>query len=164
MNTGSYDAFLNIDLNKYSKNFDTDISEFFAKILSRVFKRKDTISLTIAQRVFEELVNTTPVDTGFARANWVVGVNMLNAPRIKYGPQYPPPKYMGPIKTRTQDEWVISNFAHYIGYLNEGHSRQAPAGFVEKAIYTGIQKAQAELRSIKETRESRPGYSPKYKR
>lgn len=52
------------------------------------------------------LVLATPVDTGRARAGWTVDTTAL----------------------------VIENNVEYIGKLNEGHSKQAPAGFVETEI------------------------------
>ena len=53
------------------------------------------------------LVEATPIDTGFARASWSVE---------------------RPDATR----YLIKNDAPYIGALNEGHSTQAPAHFIEQ--------------------------------
>lgn len=153
-----------VTLNIHDKTTPREIQSFFAKIMSYIFKRKDTINLTIAQEVFKELVSKTPVDTGFARANWTVGVNTAPDRGLTYGPKYPPPEYNGPIMTRAQDRWVIANYAPYISFLDEGHSKQAPANFVNNAVATGIERATAIMRETKETRESRPKYSPKYRR
>jgi hypothetical protein len=91
----------------------------------------------------------TPVDTGWARANWV--------PRVGSPPT-------GTVGTREQAEngvinasaaevelariattysfrqgrVYITNNVPYITRLNEGYSRQAPRGFVQKAIAKAV--------------------------
>lgn len=61
---------------------------------------------TQSEKLKEDLVAATPVDTGFARSEW---------------------------KTLNKGNSVeISNDAPYIKYLNEGSSKQAPANFIEK--------------------------------
>ena len=57
--------------------------------------------------LYEGLREATPVDTGRARDGW----------ELKLG-----------------DEPEIVNEVPYIGVLNDGHSDQAPAGFVEAEI------------------------------
>lgn len=100
--------------------------------------------------VTSNLVLTTPVDIGWARANWVpnIGVpyikdladfnpesgdvNLVNAKRergiasvvggytIEAGPVY------------------VTNNVPYIMRLNEGWSDKAPAGFVQAAVETAV--------------------------
>lgn len=153
-----------VTLNIHGKTTPRDISDFFAKALHYVFKRKDTINLTIAQEVFEELVKVTPVKTGFARANWSVGVNSAPDRNLVYGPHYDPPEYNGPTMTTIRDQWTIANYANYIDKLDQGTSSQAPANFIGNAVNTGILNAIAIMRTTMEVRSSRSGYSPKYKR
>lgn len=145
MNTSSFDAVIDINLNEYIKDIEPKISGFFKRILNFITRRKNTISSNIAQCVFEELVAETPVDTGFARANWVIDVFAVSSPELEYGPQYSSPTFPSWLRTNDKD-WVISNFAHYIVYLNEGHSSQAAPGFVERAIHNGIQNAKLRSR------------------
>ena len=66
------------------------------------------VAAKMALDLHQGLVLATPVDTGRARAGWTVDT----------GPQDP----------------VIENVVPYIGVLNDGHSQQAPAGFVEAEI------------------------------
>ena len=75
---------------------------------NNIDKLVDQVASKIALDLHGELVMTTPVDTGRARAAWTVDT-------------------AGPEK-------VVENNVEYIGALNAGHSKQAPASFVENAI------------------------------
>lgn len=94
--------------------------------------------VTVALRVFNNLVLTTPVDTGRARANWlptvgapanytVEATNPLGAVNLALSifnantvPNFP--------------TLYIANNLDYIESLNNGSSKQAPANFVELAL------------------------------
>lgn len=96
------------------------------------------------------VVLATPVDTGRARSNWQVS---LNAPPGNTLPAYSPGAggntgsanaqaalQQGAdtvARSRPGDSIWITNNLPYIGRLNNGHSAQAPAGFVQKAITVG---------------------------
>lgn len=93
----------------------------------------------------------TPVDTGRARSNWQVE---LDQPAQGTIDAYAPGKEgstKGPNAQAAiaQGQQVvaaykpgqvihITNNLAYIGRLNEGHSAQAPAGFVEAAVLAGV--------------------------
>jgi hypothetical protein len=87
--------------------------------------------------LFMSLVRMTPVDTGRARNAWATG---LNAPP-DYVPaeglgQYPAPQ--PPISEAERFRlnmilWLVNN-VQYIGILDEGWSRQAPAGMTSVAF------------------------------
>lgn len=105
----------------------------------------------VKRLVFEttaNLVETTPVDTGWARANWIpsigepedatfgertavssdaqeAGIADMLGYQLAAGPAY------------------VSNNVDYIDHLNDGTSTKAPAGFVESAIERGVQTVQA---------------------
>lgn len=75
----------------------------------------------------------TPVDTGRARAGWIATVGKPSEFITPAG------KHQGAAQPelsnlRPGDTSYIVNNVHYIVYLNEGHSQQAPAKFVERAI------------------------------
>lgn len=90
-----------------------------------------------------ELQDTTPLDTGRARAGW----DMISGPgepprtehpelaapkgRKKGSPYYSIPR-MKDIKN--SNRVVLFNNVEYVIFLNEGTSMQAPEMFVEKAI------------------------------
>lgn len=118
--------------------------------------RKITLD-THANLVEQPARGGTPVDTGYARANWTIQVG---APRRD--PVGPPPvldpggtlvgasgkRYRGTIDLGPLEDGkvavtgfkigdgdiYITNNAHYIGRLNEGSSKQAKPGFVEAAM------------------------------
>lgn len=85
-----------------------------------------------------DLVNTTPVKTGKARASWKISPGSpftREIPAGTYGyPELPNlDKY-----TRNWTKWYIANTAPYIQDLNAGSSKQAPVGFIELAIQKNI--------------------------
>lgn len=91
----------------------------------------DKVQRKAALNLFGELIQTTPIDTGRARAGWSMDArNGGDAPPLKsssYRPKSPmPPKGVPFI--------IIYNNVEYIVRLNEGHSTQAPAHFVEMAV------------------------------
>jgi hypothetical protein len=84
----------------------------------------------------------TPVDTGFARANWRPSIN---------APASSPISFLDPtgkatisriiivgLRWQVGDVFYITNRTPYIGALNAGHSPQAPAGFVQRAAKAGL--------------------------
>lgn len=100
----------------------------------------------VALAVDTAVVLATPVRTGRARANWQVGlgsapVGTLAAPS---SPGAGASEALGRGQA-TIGEYQgqggtihISNNLPYIGALNDGSSKQAPAGFVESAIMAGV--------------------------
>jgi len=101
--------------------------------------------------VDQAVVLATPADTGRARSNWQVAVGVPIRTEIE---PYAPGSALGvsesgnaggaiaqgqlAVKGRLPGQPIyISNNLEYIVPLNEGHSQQAAAGFVEKAIQAG---------------------------
>ena len=94
----------------------------------------------------------TPVDTGWARANWFANVGVPTTETAG------DPEDVAAATAQQQQAGLgsvlayklvagpvfISNNVPYILRLNEGSSKQAPAGFVQKAI----QLAVTQLRSV----------------
>lgn len=98
---------------------------------------KHLVSMALA--LHGELVLKTPVDTGWARASWIPSIgkpasgtggteDAISSAQSQMGAMllltWKPEK--GPV--------YISNNVPYISRLNDGHSHQAPAGFVEAAV------------------------------
>ncbi len=95
-----------------------------------------------ALAIDQALVNETPVDTGRARSNWRVGLDV--APREEVEPRSPQAT-LDEAKGTLEDFRLgqhrsvrIRSNLSYIDRLNDGHSAQAPAGFIEKATQAGI--------------------------
>jgi hypothetical protein len=90
------------------------------------------------------LIEDTPVDTGWARSNWVPSIGEafadLDGSRKSVSGAA---QQGGMLDVAAYDDLAvgdlfITNNVPYILSLNAGHSQQAPAGFVEAAIERGI--------------------------
>lgn len=123
------------------------------RVLAReVEANANLIKRKVALAVDAALVLGTPVDTGRARSNWQV---ILNAPAGGERAPFAPGKGLGigeganarAALAEAQaviagagygDDIHITNNLSYIGELNDGTSAQAPAGFVEAALLSGV--------------------------
>ena len=92
----------------------------------------------MGEEIGEEVVPATPVDTGFARANWLPG---LNAPPVvtvtrndKTGRGAISRIAVVSRQFKAGDTLYITNNAPYIGALDAGSSPQAKKGFVKAAV------------------------------
>lgn len=104
-----------------------------------------------AVAVLDKVVHTTPHDTGQARANWQVAVRAarpINEPligKLDYSGDETVIAGEAVIRGTPRPDGhtiYISNSLPYIQALNEGHSKQAPEGFVELAVQAGAQAAE----------------------
>lgn len=86
----------------------------------------------------------TPIDTGWARNNWVPAIGApLEAPvatpeTTSPGAQRGALAQVAARYRLAQGPIFISNNVPYIGRLNDGHSQQSPAGFIQAAITRAI--------------------------
>jgi len=102
----------------------------------------------VAFSISAELVSTTPVDTGWARANWVISIGEpVSAPFGSRESVDHSAQADGQARLLIYDlaagDIFLNNNVPYIEVLNTGHSPQAPAGFIEAAIDRGISQAVA---------------------
>ena len=122
-------------------DFDADLRRFsqFVNLGPGIVARK------LALDIFGDVLARTPVDTGRARSNWKVsigapdfteletlgngigadGLQVLQARHILQG-------------FRGNAVIYITNGLPYIERLNEGWSKQAPAGFVEASVLRNV--------------------------
>ena len=94
------------------------------------------------------------MDTGRARSNWIASVN---TPSRKEVEAYAPGEDLGSgemanaqraldqaattiAQVRQGDTIWISNNLAYIQRLDDGYSKQAPAGFVDRAVVVAVAK------------------------
>lgn len=138
-----------------------DLKQFSKNIVARselVKRNMNKLIRTVALAIDQEVVVSTPVDTGRARSNWYA---TLGAPfEGELEPYFPYPSKTDPSKKgeganagaaiqqaqyavfgRQDGQAVyITNNTPYIGKLNseETRSSQAPPGFVQEAIKAGI--------------------------
>lgn len=122
---------MTIDLDK----MDAAIRRANRKSVEYATNRVKKIALAIDQAV----VLSTPVDEGTARANWLPSLDtpILEAKTDitdKSGTQTMQAASDMVDKFKLGQKIYISNNLPYIGALNDGHSKQQPAGFVERAI------------------------------
>jgi hypothetical protein len=118
----------------------TSLEEFLDKILKK-----------LALDIVANLVTTpnndygTPVDTGWARSNWVPNIgSRVDSPTGSKQAVSGADQQAGTVRVvtsyrRDQGPIYISNAVPYIYRLNQGSSRQAPAGFVQNAIRKAVQ-------------------------
>lgn len=122
-----------------------DLKTFAARMKKRakevVVNSNDNV-IKLATVITQVVVVATPVDTGHARANWVATISTEDTEEktaTDKGGQATITEAIGVIKTRKSEQVIhLSNNVKYIGKLNDGHSAQAPAGFVERAVSTAI--------------------------
>jgi hypothetical protein len=124
-----------------TRDFDADLRRFseLVEIGPGIVARR------IALGVFSDLLFRTPVDTGRARSNWKISVG---------SPDFSVLEALGSaadstlLQVATAEQVLyrfrgnqviyITNGLPYIERLNEGWSQQAPAGFVEAAVYLNV--------------------------
>lgn len=104
-------ASFNVDLNKFAKSMDIEL---------------ETVVRKLAFEIYKGVTQKTPVDTGRAKANWMLGYGSINS-KITNSTTFTlvqPPKGSGkrPI--------YITNNLPYISKLENGSSKQAPNGMV----------------------------------
>lgn len=108
------------------------------------------VAVSVAETILGDLVYKTPVDTSQALSNWQVTLASKIDNKI-------PPYYPGEggstrnssaqaalengrniLRSKRPGVTIyISNVLPYIRRLNDGYSKQAPAGFVERAVLIG---------------------------
>lgn len=96
----------------------------------------------VALRALRGVVLGTPVDTGHARGNWQTSVGRaITGERAVFDKAGGETIMEGASIIATVLPYAaifLQNNVEYIGSLNDGHSKQAPAGFVEVAIENAV--------------------------
>lgn len=118
----------------------------FAKRMKELGKRvednSDELVRKVAVAINTTVILATPVDTGRARSNWQIGIGYAPlSTKISYGPNSERSviqannSIIKSYGTANKGQYIhITNNLPYIVPLNNGHSAQAPAGFVERAV------------------------------
>lgn len=142
-----------------------DFSLRVSKIAAALPKGANTVKRKVALAVLQPVVFGTPVGNttlwteqsrrrarpgyvgGRARANWHVSLGeaskLITEVRDKAGAATVARGKEAINAAQPEVAIHITNNLPYIGALNDGHSHQAPGGFVELAVMQGIQKARA---------------------
>lgn len=109
------------------------------KVRSKDFEGRVNESIQkLAFLVEQTIVLATPVDTGHARANWIVTVDTEHHTVVeaedKVGRETLQNAKASLSARKPEQTIVIQNNVKYIAKLNDGSSAQAPKLFVQKAI------------------------------
>jgi len=127
-----------------------DLARALEKKKKLIDESASALAVDTAEKIVKDLVLNTPVDTSNALSNWIVTLGSKSTVVI-------PPHYLGSrgstqktsaseainnarkqLKSKKVGQSIfITNNVDYIGRLNDGYSRQAPAGFVERAVLIG---------------------------
>lgn len=103
--------------------------------------------------IMSDVVKGSPVDTGRFRASWVIGVGVKNEGVAEKGPRSAVSartesllrlRALTPATVTGKAPVIISNNLPYATRLADGHSTQAPSGWVEAAVA----RAQRELEVV----------------
>jgi hypothetical protein len=133
----------------------TDMKGFSHRIkvlADDVPENADKLMRSTVITIVSSVALATPVDTGRARANWKT---QIGAPASGTNEAYPKgtagssggPAAAAAINSAVSEmgkynrsgvEVHVTNNLPYIGRLNEGSSKQAPANFVQTAIEAGL--------------------------
>lgn len=129
-----------------------EFSQRIGIIGTTVAENSEKLVRKVGLAVDASVVIATPVDTGRARSNWLV---RLDVPTDATIAAYFPGKEKSTAGVnaaaaidqgkatiagyRTGQTIHITNNLKYIGRLNNGYSAQAPAAFVEQAVQAGSQ-------------------------
>lgn len=104
---------------------------------------KRNLSHATAEFILEvtaNLIEATPVDTGWARANWIpslgapVSFTVGTPSSVDTGPQQAAMLALMTYDSATPAKAYVTNNVPYINRLNYGWSAQAPSGFVRIAV------------------------------
>lgn len=96
----------------------------------------------VASKLAQSLYDHTPVDTGYARSNWVAAHEIVND-TVGSKEQVDNGRFLSSLAMLNATASVdvmsgliiyVSNPVPYMGRLNDGWSAQAPAGFIEAAV------------------------------
>ena len=116
--------------------------------LNRLTER---LVVKITLDVTANLIEATPVDTGWAQANWVPSVGKRSRRRARSFPGRTPSAFVQAAVAKQsvgqaqaagykleRGRVFVSNNVPYILRLNDGSSQKAPAGFVQRAVRKAV--------------------------
>lgn len=127
-----------------------DLADRMDALDKNIKSEASLLTSRIALAIVNDVVWHTPVDTSRALSNWQVYIGVDSRRKI-------PPYFMGSHgsthfqsadmtigaaesklskKRPGQSIWIVNNIPYIID-LNQGSSRQAPAGFYERALAVG---------------------------
>lgn len=130
-----------------------DLAKRMKKLAASLESEASRCALEVAEALVDDLAHTTPVDTSAALSNWLGALESPNMAVVE--PHLPGHK--GSTRLRSANGTVeafkidtekkkpgqaifISNSINYIRRLDEGSSKQQPAGFVHRSVLIARKK------------------------
>jgi hypothetical protein len=118
---------------------EADFSGWIAEEKRELEKLVGTLSRRLSSDILSRLVLASPVDTGRFRGNWQMDVGRFIDDELAIEDKSGAitiSRELAKLRGSSAPFTIITiqNNLPYAGRLNDGHSRQAPAGFVEAAI------------------------------
>lgn len=136
-----------------------DLANRLEKVATKLDETASDAAVKVASEILKDLLNVTPVDTSKALSNWQIGLGSPPDARLK--PYFPGlggstqeasanaalKAGLDVLKGKKAGVTIyITNNLPYIRRLNDGYSKQAPAGFVERAVLIGRKKAEIKIK------------------
>ncbi len=110
-----------------ANTFALNISKFAKEIPEELIV--DNLK-SIVIDLMERIVPRTPIKTGRARHNWRVAIGKIPSTELLIPDPVGVAKVVvNQIKSTTTAVYIVNNVP-YIGFLEDGHSKQAPLGMV----------------------------------
>lgn len=128
------------------------------RVIGQLEKFTERLIVKITLDITANLIENTPVDTGWARANWVPTIgrpdvqnlsNIEPTAQLAAGQATKQQVSLGGVASSYKlraGAIFISNNVPYITFLNQGTSKQQPSGFVQRAISKALT---SDIKSIK---------------
>lgn len=143
------------------------MSDFALDITNWVIKAKGNVNAVIRKVAFDmgaRIIMRTPVDTGRARGNWLLGLGSPQFYSARADKHKTPVNDQGRGQSSAKDSLLnglqafeatsgqsifITNSVPYIGKLEYGSSKQAPAGMVRITVAEFKQIAEQAARNVR---------------
>ena len=106
------------------------------KVMVEILEDVDTFTQEVSLELFEEIVQRTPVDNGFAKGNWNMSVGNNDFTEQTVDPDGSRTINRARSVARNiegGDKVFISNGVDYVFWLENGTSQQAPQGMANPA-------------------------------
>ncbi len=126
------------------------------RIVRELERLGERIVRAIVFEVTAELIKVTPVDTGWARANWIASIGAPNSatrtnrPTASIVPGAAAEQAAGLARMASfklgQTAFIVNNVP-YIVKLDGGSSSQEPSGFVGRSVERGVRNAARSFRT-----------------
>lgn len=127
-----------------------DLADYCDQLPDQIDRAASDLAVQVATAIVNNLTQVTPVDTSNALSNWQVTIGApAEFERPPFVPGFRGSTYLismqaaqaaaaSVLKTKEPGEPIqITNVVPYIEDLNDGTSKQEPAGFVERAVLIG---------------------------